>query len=206
VVESELGEEVHYANVKDDSRLEVEPQYPSDDCSAGELAEDGWWSPGSTQPCSGEDGAGTQHSMREQSPWSRGKQSPHNETTAASSGLHMRQSSCFTSAKRWKLKKKPERTKDREWEEARQDAWLRQMLSDTSSDEDEERNQEDECLSCSRFLNTRQLPQEGSVPDRRSRNIPEVVLVRRWAVGVLGIWKGRVWVRGGSRGVSLQAT
>ncbi len=29
-----------------------------------------------------------------------------------------------------------------------------------------------------------------TVPDRRSRNIPEVVLVRRWAVGVLGIWRG----------------
>ncbi len=29
-----------------------------------------------------------------------------------------------------------------------------------------------------------------SVPDNKSRNIPEVVLVRRWAVGVLGIWRG----------------
>ncbi len=28
------------------------------------------------------------------------------------------------------------------------------------------------------------------VPDNKSLNIPEVVLVRRWAVGVLGIWKG----------------
>jgi hypothetical protein len=27
---------------------------------------------------------------------------------------------------------------DKRWEEARQGAWLRQMLSDTSSDEDEE--------------------------------------------------------------------
>jgi hypothetical protein len=36
-----------------------------------------------------------------------------------------------------------------------------------------------------------------NVPDRRIRNIPEVVLVRRWAVGVLGIW--RVWVKGGER-------
>ncbi len=27
------------------------------------------------------------------------------------------------------------------------------------------------------------------VPDNKSRNIPEVVLVRRWVVGVLGIWK-----------------
>ncbi len=37
------------------------------------------------------------------------------------------------------------------------------------------------------------------VPDRRVRNIPEVILVRRWAVGVLGIWRGRVWVKGGAR-------
>jgi hypothetical protein len=38
------------------------------------------------------------------------------------------------------------------------------------------------------------------VPDR-SRNIPEVVLVRRWAVGVLGIWRGEDlgegWDKGG---------
>jgi hypothetical protein len=46
-----------------------------------------------------------------------------------------------------------------------------------------------------------------NVPDNKSRNIPEVVLVRRWAVGVLGIWKGRdSWVKGGANGVSLQAT
>ncbi len=45
------------------------------------------------------------------------------------------------------------------------------------------------------------------VPDNKSRNIPEVVLVRRWAVGVLGTWRGGVgWVKGGANGVSLQAT
>jgi hypothetical protein len=45
------------------------------------------------------------------------------------------------------------------------------------------------------------------VPDNKSRNIPEVVVVRRWAVGVLGIWRGRdSWVKGGANGVSLQAT
>jgi hypothetical protein len=45
------------------------------------------------------------------------------------------------------------------------------------------------------------------VPDSKSRNIPEVVFVRRWAVGVLGIWKGwDSWVRNGANGVSLQAT
>ncbi len=36
------------------------------------------------------------------------------------------------------------------------------------------------------------------VPDNKSRNIPEVVFVRRWAVGVLGIWREGVgWERGG---------
>jgi hypothetical protein len=46
-----------------------------------------------------------------------------------------------------------------------------------------------------------------SVPDSKSRNIPEVVIVRRWAVGVLGIWKGwDGWVKGGANRVSLQAT
>jgi hypothetical protein len=37
------------------------------------------------------------------------------------------------------------------------------------------------------------------VPDRRRRIIPEVVLVRRWAVGVLGIWRGEGWVKGWDR-------
>ncbi len=45
------------------------------------------------------------------------------------------------------------------------------------------------------------------VPDSKSRNIPEVVIVRRGAVGVLGIWRGwDRWVKGGANGVSLQAT
>jgi hypothetical protein len=45
-----------------------------------------------------------------------------------------------------------------------------------------------------------------TVPDRRSRIIPEVVLV---GAGQLGFWEfggGRVWVKGGAREVSLQAT
>jgi hypothetical protein len=51
------------------------------------------------------------------------------------------------------------------------------------------------------------LKQEALVPVSKSRNIPEVVLVRHWAVGVLGIWRGGVgWVKGGANGVSLQAT
>jgi hypothetical protein len=41
--------------------------------------------------------------------------------------------------KRRKLRKKPRATVDQDWEEARRSTWLKQMLSDTSSDEDEER-------------------------------------------------------------------
>jgi hypothetical protein len=45
------------------------------------------------------------------------------------------------------------------------------------------------------------------VPDSKSRNIPEIVVVRHGAVGVLVIWEGWVnWVKGGANGVSLQAT
>jgi hypothetical protein len=98
---------------------------------ADEVAEDGWWSPGSTQPYSVGGGAGAQHPPA--------KQLPHNELTAAPDGPHMVQSSCFMGTKRRKLRKKLETTIDQDWEEARRDAWLRQMLSDASSDEDEER-------------------------------------------------------------------
>ncbi len=39
------------------------------------------------------------------------------------------------------------------------------------------------------------------VPDSKSRNIPKVVIARRGAVGVLGIWKGwDSWVKGGQMG------
>jgi hypothetical protein len=45
------------------------------------------------------------------------------------------------------------------------------------------------------------------VPDSKSRNIPEVVVVRRRAGGVLGSGEGWVnRVKGGANGVSLQAT
>jgi hypothetical protein len=45
-------------------------------------------------------------------------------------------------------------------------------------------------LKQGRYLREYDTIEGGSVLDRRSRIIPEVVQVRRWAVGVLGIWKG----------------
>ncbi len=44
------------------------------------------------------------------------------------------------------------------------------------------------------------------VPYRRRRIVPEVVLVRRWVVGVLGIWRGEGLGKGETGEVSLQAT
>jgi hypothetical protein len=38
------------------------------------------------------------------------------------------------------------------------------------------------------------------VPDIRRWIVPEVVLVRCWVIGVLGIWRGRVWGKGWDRG------
>ncbi len=41
--------------------------------------------------------------------------------------------------KRRRVRRKVEKTRDQEWEQARQDAWLREMLSDTSESENKER-------------------------------------------------------------------
>ncbi len=41
------------------------------------------------------------------------------------------------------------------------------------------------------------------VPDRRQRIVPEVVLVRRWIIGVLGIWRGEGFVKGLRQGRSV---
>jgi hypothetical protein len=69
------------------------------------------------------------------------------------------------------------------------------------------RNHNDEMRIMRVFLNWVRLRRVRTVPVSKSQNIPEVVLVRRWAVGVLGIWRGGVgWVKGGANRVSLQAT
>ncbi len=44
------------------------------------------------------------------------------------------------------------------------------------------------------------------VLDKRIRNIPEVVLVRRGQLGSGNLEGGESWVKGGANGVSLQAT
>ncbi len=103
-------------------RIEERPRYSLSNCSADETAEDEWWSLGSIRPNLERGRAEAQLPRVPQSPPSSAAWSP-----------------CPVSAKRRKLRKRPGTTMDQDWEEARRNAWLRQMLSDTSSDEDEER-------------------------------------------------------------------
>ncbi len=56
------------------------------------------------------------------------------------------------------------------------------------------------------IMNLRSFDSVLSVPDRRRRIHPEVVLVRRWVSWVLRIWRGEGSGKGGSGEVSLQAT
>jgi hypothetical protein len=58
------------------------------------------------------------------------------------------------------------------------------------------RSRADEWQSFSRSLSTWQRPRKGSVPDKRIRNIPEVVLVRRWVSWDSGNLEGEGWVEG----------
>ncbi len=109
-------EGAHLSTGESDFGLEEEPEYPLDTYPTSEQAEDRWWSPEPPRP----------------SPGGNGKKA------AASGELRKEQSPHPGGAKRRKLRKKTEKARDQEWEEARQNVWLRQMLSDTSSDEDGE--------------------------------------------------------------------
>jgi hypothetical protein len=91
------------------------------ECSAGEMAEDEWWElePDCLSLEEGESNASrpeaTQHPLR-----NAARPPPPGSTGQR------------------KLKRRPRAVADQNWEEARRSAWLRQMLSDTSSDEDED--------------------------------------------------------------------
>jgi hypothetical protein len=104
------------------SQVEDRPGYPLGDCSADEAVEDEWGDLGPAHPGLERGGAEAQHPRAPR----------HHSGGAAESPMS-------AGAKRRRLKKRPGTTLDQDWEEARRSAWLRQMLSDTSSDEDEER-------------------------------------------------------------------
>jgi hypothetical protein len=140
---------------KDDSGLEDELEYLWDvqaPSSPGEPEEDRWWSPEPPQPSSEEDEEEVQYLIRVLGLESRGGEagrevnpapkravvSPKEDTPTSGSSQRERPPHP-RGVKRRRPRKKVERTKDQEWEQARQDAWLREMLTDTLGSEDEER-------------------------------------------------------------------
>jgi hypothetical protein len=118
----EQEQDVVRGEAESGGQVENRPECPLDNCSADEMAEDEWWDLGPAHPSLGRRGAGALHPRAPRHPSGSAAESPHP-----------------AGAKRWRLKKRPGAAMDQDWEEARRSAWLRQMLSDTSSDEDEER-------------------------------------------------------------------
>jgi hypothetical protein len=150
---------------KDDSGLEDEFKYfwevhnPSD---PDEQEEDRWWSPGPPEPSSEEDEeevryltevlnlkpqgdedkqrepstpAGAEPCVKKGSRAPLGAKPGRGHPGAPEKG----EPSCMRKVRRRKLRKRVTRDKDHQWELARQDAWPREMLTDSSGSESEEK-------------------------------------------------------------------
>ncbi len=145
---------------KDDSGLEDKLEYLWDAhalSSSGEPEEDRGWSPEPPQPGSEEDEEEVRYLVqilglepREgeagqevNSVPERAVASPAGGTTAPETSQSKRPPHP-RSTKRRKPRKKAAKTRGQKWEQARQDAWLREMLTDTSESENEEK--------CGRFV------------------------------------------------------
>jgi hypothetical protein len=114
-------QDADHDEAEDGGQIQYEPELLLNDCSAGEMAEDEWWDLEPAYLSLERGGAGALHS-----------EAPQHSPSSAAGPLRP------VGAKRRRLKKRPGATTDQDWEEARRSAWLRQMLSDTSSDEDED--------------------------------------------------------------------
>jgi hypothetical protein len=102
----------HRSGEEDNFRPEMQPECSSDDCSADEPTEDGWWNPEPTQPYSVQGEARTQRSLETWSPGLQRKRLVHDEATVAPGRSHERRVSCPASAKQRRLRKRPGMTSD----------------------------------------------------------------------------------------------
>jgi hypothetical protein len=119
------AQDVDYTEVEDGGQIEYEPEFQMGECSAGEMAEDKWWDLEPAYPSLKGGEASASHQEVPQHPPSGVARPPR------PMGGGQR-----------KLKKRPKAVADQGWEEARRSAWLRQMLSDTTSDEDKDEDEE----------------------------------------------------------------
>jgi hypothetical protein len=151
--ESEPEREVRHGTSvfmrKDDSGLEDEFEYfwEAHILSDPDEPEEGrWWSPEPPEHSSKEDEEEVHYltkilelepqgdkARQGESPALVEVDGPRSETTDEKGPLHTKK------IKRRKLRKKVTKDKDHEWELARQDAWLREMLTDSSGSEAEEK-------------------------------------------------------------------
>ncbi len=116
------AQDTDYGEAEYDGQVDWEPELLLGECSEDEMAEDEWWGLEPAYP-SLERGGATRPEAPQHHPSSTARP-PH-----------------LAGAGQRKLKKRPRAVTDQDWEEARQSAWLRQMLSDTSSGEDEDEEQ-----------------------------------------------------------------
>jgi hypothetical protein len=121
VLYSGQDREDHHSEADTGSQPEEGSECPLSGCLADEVAEDGYWNLEPIYSSPRRDGGGARALRAPQQPADGTSRSPY-----------------LVRAKRRKSREGPETTRDQDWEEARRNAWLRQMLSDTSSDEDED--------------------------------------------------------------------
>jgi hypothetical protein len=121
--------------VRDDSQTGWEREFQVNECSEGEMAGDEWWDLEPDHPSLEEGGArGPQAGLLQHLPHSLAR-----PTRPAGAGQQ-------------RLRKRPGVTADQQWEEARRNAWLRQVLSDGSSDEDEDQERHGRFAESGRWM------------------------------------------------------
>jgi hypothetical protein len=116
-----LAQGADQSEVEGDDQVECEHELQVNECSEGEMDEDQWWDLEPAYPSLEEGGASASHPEPLQHPPCGMVRPPR----PAGAGQR-------------KLKKRPREVADQHWEEARRSAWLRQVLSDATSDEDED--------------------------------------------------------------------
>jgi hypothetical protein len=111
--------------VRDDDQVKQGSEFQDNEDPEEEPAENGWWDLEMECP-----------SLEDEEVGAPRAESPHHPPYEALRPSHP------LAAGEQRTRKKPRTTADRQWEEARQNARLRQMLSDSPSSEDEDENEE----------------------------------------------------------------
>jgi hypothetical protein len=134
--------------VRGDGQVEWEHDFQVNECSEGEMAGDEWWDlePGYPNPEKGE---------------ARAPQAEPPQRLLSGTARPPR----TAGAGQQRLKKRPRVTADQQWEEARRNAWLRQVLSDSTSDEDEDEERHGRFAESGRWMSELYgLPQHPTTP------------------------------------------